>query len=96
MKIQARCDTCGRDFPLSQIGPESDTPGRCPFCGARFARHYPTVLAETVQAAENAAGLFIDTLGRLQAMETGFHIEIDDLLAVVNRHVRQHEQRAAG
>lgn len=95
MKIEATCDTCGRTFLLSQIGPESDAPGRCPFCGARFGRHYTTVLPSAVQEAEQAANAFVTALGRLQAMETGFDIDIEGLLADVARAVREHEPRSA-
>jgi DNA-directed RNA polymerase subunit RPC12/RpoP len=95
MKIEASCDTCGRKFLLSQIGPESDAPGRCPFCGARFARHYTTVLVDTVEQAEVAAAHFVNVLGRLQAMETGFDIDIEGLLKDLEEQVRAHEQRAA-
>jgi hypothetical protein len=91
MKIEATCDTCGRAFLLSQIGGDSDAPGRCPFCGARFARHYSTVLVEAVEAAEAAAALFVRALGRLQAMETGFDIDIDAVLEGIGEEVRAHE-----
>ncbi|MDQ3985304.1 MAG: hypothetical protein M3280_02245 [Actinomycetota bacterium] len=97
MKIEAKCNTCGRTFLLSQIGEESDAPGRCPFCGARFARHYSSVLVETVQAAEVAAANFVHVLSRLQSIETGFEIDIDGLLSDVSERVRSHEKgRAAG
>jgi hypothetical protein len=95
MKIEAKCDNCGRTFLLSQIGPDSDAPGRCPFCGAHFARHYTTVLVDTVEAAEVAAAHFVSVLGRLQAMETGFDIDIEGLLKDLGEQVRAHEQRAA-
>jgi DNA-directed RNA polymerase subunit RPC12/RpoP len=95
MKIEAKCDTCGRTFLLSQIGEDSDAPGRCPFCGARFARHYSTVLVETVNAAEAAAANFVHVLGRLQSMETGFDIDIEDLLRRVSEEVRAHESPSA-
>jgi DNA-directed RNA polymerase subunit RPC12/RpoP len=94
MKIQAKCDRCGRNFLLSQIGPESDAPGRCPFCGARFARHYSTVLVEAVGEAEMAAANLVNTLGRLQSMETGFELDIDAFLATLNRQVREHDMSA--
>jgi hypothetical protein len=58
MKIEATCETCDRTFLLSQIGPDSDAPGRCPFCGARFARHYTGTLVESVGQAETAASNF--------------------------------------
>ncbi|MDQ3941061.1 MAG: hypothetical protein M3238_06915 [Actinomycetota bacterium] len=95
MKIEATCDTCKRTFLLSQIGPESDAPGRCPFCGARFARHYSTVLVDAVQEAEVAAAQFVLSLGRLQAMETGFDIDIEGLLRTLSRDVRSHDTSAA-
>jgi DNA-directed RNA polymerase subunit RPC12/RpoP len=95
VKIVALCNTCGRRFLLSQIGPDSDAPGRCPFCGARFARHYSTVLVGAVRDAEVAATSFVQIVGRLQAMETGFDIDIEELLAEVAEQVRAREGRQA-
>lgn len=93
MKIEATCDTCERTFLLSQIGPDSDAPGRCPFCGARFARHYSTVLAETVRETEDAAQHFAAAIGRLQSMETGFDIHFDRMLRSLEESVRGHALR---
>lgn len=90
MKIEATCENCRRVFLLSQIGQESDAPGRCPFCGHRFARHYSSVLVETVNAAEVAASNFVHVLGRLQSMETGFDIDIEGLLLTIGEQVRAH------
>ena len=94
MKIQAQCDTCHRTFLLSQIGPESDAPGRCPFCGARFARHYSTVLVDAVEEAEKGATLFVHSLGRLQAMETGFDLDIEGLFKTLREQVHGHDTHA--
>jgi hypothetical protein len=91
MKIEATCDTCRRTFLLSQIGPDSDAPGRCPFCGAHFARHYSTVLVPAAAEAEEAADRFVRVLGKLQSMEKGFDIDIDALLAEVSEAVHSHE-----
>ncbi len=88
MKIEATCETCGRKFLLSQIGPDSDAPGRCPFCGARFGRHYTTVLVEAAQDAEEATTRFIHSLRRLLSMETGFDIDVDGLLKELGDQVR--------
>jgi hypothetical protein len=96
MRIEATCDTCERTFLLSQIGPDSDAPGRCPFCGARFARHYSTVLAETVREAENAAQRFVAILGRLQSIETGFDIHFERLLRSLEDSVRSHARQPTG
>jgi DNA-directed RNA polymerase subunit RPC12/RpoP len=94
MKIEAECHRCHRTFLLSQIGPESDAPGRCPFCGARFARHYSTVLVDAVEDAENSATRFVNTIARLQSMETGFDVDVEGLLAEVSRKVRESEEAA--
>lgn len=95
MKIEAKCGTCGRTFLLSQIGPESDAPGRCPFCGARFGRHYSSVMIDNVRAAEDAAARFVHVIASLQGMETGFDIDIEGLLAEVDQRVRENEQSPA-
>lgn len=87
MKIEARCRTCHRIFLLSQIGPASDAPGRCPFCGARFAPSYTPFLVEAVPQAEAAAAQFVQSLGRLQAMETGFAIDLEGVNSDVARAV---------
>lgn len=89
MKIEATCDTCKRTFLLGQIGPDSDAPGRCPFCGARFARHYNAQLVEAVELAEKAAAYFVQSINRVQAMETGFEIDIDGLLQTLSKQVRE-------
>ena len=93
MKIEATCNTCERTFLLSQIGPDSDAPGRCPFCGARFGRHYTTVLPAAVGGTESAAASFVHMLGRLQSLETGFDIDVEGLLAKLAIEVRNHEQQ---
>jgi hypothetical protein len=95
MKIEATCGTCERTFLLSQIGPMSDAPGRCPFCGARFARYYSGVLVEAVREAEDAVSRAVAVLGRLQAMETGFEIDIDGLLEDFGGQVRAHDMSPA-
>jgi len=95
MKVQATCDTCGRNFLLSQIGSQSDAPGRCPFCGARFARHYNSVLMDAVAGVENGTQRFIDLLSKLQAMETGFDIDMEALLSQLQREVLGNERTAA-
>lgn len=95
MKIAGTCDTCGRRFLLSQIGPDSDAPGRCPFCGARFARHYTSVLVETVRDVELQAARLVQMLGKLQAMETGFDIELESLIKSLEEQIKDNEQVSA-
>lgn len=87
MKIQATCQTCGRRFLLAQIGEDSDAPGRCPFCGAHFAKQYSTVLVDAVRDSENAATYFANALSRLDSMETGFVIDYEALLAEISTNL---------
>lgn len=95
MSIEATCGTCDRKFLLEQIGPESDNLGRCPFCGTKFGRHYTTVLVEAVKDAEISGQRFVNALGRLQGMETGFEIDIDGALEDTAKQIRAHERKAA-
>jgi DNA-directed RNA polymerase subunit RPC12/RpoP len=95
MKIEATCGTCGRTFLLSQIGYDSDAPGRCPFCGARFARHYRGTLVETVEATERAASEFLVALERLLSMETGFHLDAEKLLQDLKKDIEEHHPLSA-
>jgi DNA-directed RNA polymerase subunit RPC12/RpoP len=91
MKIEGTCNTCGRTFLLSQIGPQSEAPGRCPFCGAHFARHYTTLLPETVEEAEAAAEHFVAAVNKLQSLQTGFRIDFEGLLKMLQEQVRSGE-----
>lgn len=92
MRIQGKCGTCERTFLLSQIGPESDAPGRCPFCGARFARHYTSLLVESVRDAEVETARFVQVLSRLQAMDTGFDLDIEGMIRSFEEQVRGNER----
>ena len=95
MKIQATCNTCDRTFLLSQIGPDSDAPGRCPFCGARFARHYGGALVDAVQDAEQASQQATATLRRLIGFETGFDIKIDAVIDSLRDALKEAETKVA-
>ena len=95
MKIQGTCGTCGRTFLLSQIGPDSDAPGRCPFCGAKFARHYGTALIDVVEDAETSASNFAAAMRRLSALETGFDIDIDSFVKGLGQQLKDSDSRAA-
>jgi hypothetical protein len=91
MRIEATCNTCSRTFLLSQIGPDSDAPGRCPFCGARFARHYGPALVEAVEDAERAAQRASASLRRLITFETGFDIDIDAVIDSLRDNLKDAE-----
>jgi hypothetical protein len=91
MKIEATCNTCGRRFLLSQIGPDSDAPGRCPFCGARFARHYSGALVDSVEDAEQAADHVTVALRRLITFEKGFDINTDAVIKSLHEALKDAE-----
>ena len=93
MKIEATCHTCGRTFLLSQIGPDSDAPGRCPFCGARFARHYGGALVDAVDDAERATHHVTASLRRLVTFETGFDIDVEQVISSLRDSLHDAESR---
>ncbi len=82
MKFEATCNTCGRRFLLTQILPSpAREGGRCPFCGARFGRHYLPLLPEAITRAEASAEEFLDSFKKLAGMHPGFRIDTENLLA---------------
>ena len=93
MKIEATCNTCDRRFLLSQIGPESDAPGRCPFCGTRFARHYGGALVDSVEDAEQAADHVTAALRRLISFEKGFDINTDAVIKSLHDALKDAETK---
>jgi len=50
---------------------------------------------ESVQNAELAATQFVQMIGRLQNMETGFKIDLDGLMKTLTRQTQDNEQRPA-
>jgi hypothetical protein len=49
---------------------------------------------DAVEEAEKGATLFVHSLGRLQAMETGFDLDIERLFSTLREQVRQHDTHA--
>jgi hypothetical protein len=93
MRFEATCNTCGRRFLLRQILPSPDQGGgRCPFCGARFGRHYLPLLPEVITTAETSAEEFLDSLKKLIGMHPGFRIDTGKLLT----HLAQEVPREPG
>jgi hypothetical protein len=81
MKLEAVCETCGRTFLLSEIvPPPQGTGGRCPFCGAHFARHYVASLPGLVRTVEADADAFVTSFNRLLEMHPGFHVSTQEFL----------------
>lgn len=97
MRLEATCNTCGRTFLLVQILPEPDgTGGRCPFCGARFGRHYLAMLPEAVRTAETAADRFATAVRRLNEIHPGFRMDVGKLLAQLQEEVAASREDATG
>jgi hypothetical protein len=46
-----------------------------------------------VAEAEIMAGRFVDAVARLQAMETGFDIDIEKMLETITERIRAHESQ---
>lgn len=82
MQIEATCDTCRRQFTLSQLLPEpGGTDGRCPFCGTRFGRHYVAVLPAVIEETEAAAEALVGSLEKLVGMNPGFKVDISAIFS---------------
>lgn len=96
MRLEATCGTCGRQFLLMQILPEPEgTSGRCPFCGARFGRHYLAILPDAIRTAEAAADAFVASVNRLNDMHPGFQIDVRALLSRLRGELSETKEEAS-
>ena len=96
MKLEATCDTCHRQFLLQQIlPPPSGTGGRCPFCGAKFGRHYLQVLPEVIEDADESGAAFSKALDTLIGMNPGFQLNVDVILQSLSQDVQESDSETA-
>lgn len=78
MRIEARCDYCGRDFYFAQLAAaRPDDADRCPHCGRHLG--IPR-LRPVVAAAETALGTLVGALRELAGHQPAFRIDAQSVL----------------
>lgn len=66
MKIKFVHHVCGREVLVQQV---LQTGGHCPWDGKAFSRDYTALIAEALEAAENAGGVLENALEKIASME---------------------------
>lgn len=79
MKIAADCESCDREFLLSQLVSEPAMTGRCTWCGELLAPGYAAVLSELIRKADTAGSEFVAALKHLSGDWTRFRIQTDSV-----------------
>jgi hypothetical protein len=86
VKIKFVHNLCGREILVQQV---LETGGHCPWDGKPFSRDYTAILAEALEAAENAGGLLENALEKIASMEPDIRFErttiIDPLTEQLDR-----------
>jgi hypothetical protein len=77
VKIKVIHTECGREVLVRQI---LETGGHCPWDGKAFSKDYTAILAEALEAAENAGGVLANALEKIAGMEPAMTIDQDTVL----------------
>jgi hypothetical protein len=80
VKIKLFHAECGREVLVQQI---VQSQGHCPWDGKPFSRDYTAVLAQALQAAENAGGLFENALDKIADMHPAMSVDRDSILGTI-------------
>jgi hypothetical protein len=84
LKIKVVHDECGREVLVGQI---LETGGHCPWDGKPFNKDYTALLAEALQAAENAGGVLENALEKIADMGPAMAVERDSILGPLEANI---------
>ena len=86
MKVKVFHTLCGREVLVRQI---LETGGHCPWDGQAFEKDYTAVLAEALEAAEEAGNVLENAFEKIAAMEPTLTIDRDSVLGGVEASIAQ-------
>jgi hypothetical protein len=84
VKIKVIHDECGREVLVRQI---LEIGGHCPWDGKAFNKDYTAILAEVLEAAENAGGVLENALEKIADMNPAMTIDRDSILGPIDGHI---------
>jgi hypothetical protein len=84
VKIKVVHDECGRESLVRQI---LDSGGHCPWDGKPFSAEYTAVLAEALEAAEEAGSTLENALEKIAGMNAALTIDERTLLDPLRRRL---------
>jgi hypothetical protein len=86
VKLKVFHTVCGRQILVRQI---LDTGGHCPWDGIPFNKDYTAVLAEALEAAENAGGVLENALEKIAGMGPAMTIDRESILGGIEEQLEQ-------
>jgi hypothetical protein len=86
VKLKVFHTVCGRQILVRQI---LDTGGHCPWDGMPFNKDYTAVLAEALEAAENAGGVLENALEKIAGMGPAMTIDRESILGGIEEQLEQ-------
>lgn len=86
MKLKVIHTECGREVLVRQI---LETGGHCPWDGKPFNKDYTAILAEALEAAENAGGVLENALEKIADMEPAMTIDRASMLGGIEEQLDQ-------
>jgi hypothetical protein len=93
VKLKLVHNLCGREVLVQQV---LDTGGHCPWDGKPFNKDYTAVLAEALEAAENAGSLLDNALEKIAGMEPAFVIERETIIDPLVEQLERLEPKKTG
>ncbi len=90
MKIKLFHDECHREVLVSQI---LQTGGHCPWDGKPFNKDYTAVLAEALEAAENAGGVLENALEKIAGMDPAFSFDTSSIVGPIDEQIERLNDR---
>jgi hypothetical protein len=84
VKIKLVHDECGREVLVQQM---LESQGHCPWDGKPFSKDYTAILAEALEAAENAGGVLENALEKIADMHPAMSIDRDSIIRPLSVHI---------
>lgn len=95
MKIEGRCRSCKRDFPIDLLLTDAGGLGRCPFCGEPLDLHYGAVLVDTLRRLQQAGTAMQGLLERATSLGPGLEIDVSTVIEPLRGALRAREAGSA-
>jgi hypothetical protein len=93
VKIKVIHTECGREALVRQT---LDMGGHCPWDGRAYNKDYTAVLAEALEAAEEAGNVLENALEKISQMYPAMTIDRSSLLGGIQRHLDALNGRQSG
>jgi hypothetical protein len=90
VKIKVFHTECGREALIRQI---LDTGGHCPWDGKPYSKDYTAVLAEALEAAEEAGNVLENALEKVTEMHPAMSIDRASVLGEIESYIASLNER---